>query len=121
MVAHYNVTILYGPSVQSRSNIFFLKQIKVKFDEEYVKCPEANPCKYHCVAITGIKPAGWLGTSEERYEIKNYGGQDDKHRYIPVNLPFVEVMQKEFNDISQGFNAISGNLSVLEGIVSYNL
>ena len=75
----------------------------MKFDEGYIECQELNPCKYHCVAITGITSAGWL--SEEKYEIKNYGGKDDKHKYIPVNLPFLQVMWKEFERISLSFKS----------------
>ena len=69
----------------------------MKFDEHYINCQEANPCKYHCVAITGIEPAGWR--SEERYIIENYGGKEDRHKYIPVSLPFLEVMRMEFDGI----------------------
>ena len=75
----------------------------MKFDEGYIECQEVNPCKYHCVAITGITPAGFF--TEEKYEIKNYGGKDDKHRYIPVNLPFLQVMQMEFERISLSFQS----------------
>ena len=72
-------------------------------NKEYIQCQEANPCKYHCVAITGITPAGLLGLKEEKYEIKNYGGREEKHRYIPVNLPFLEVIKKELDGISLSF------------------
>ena len=77
----------------------------MKFDQEYIECQEGNPCKYHCVAITGITPAGLLGFKEEKYEIKNYGGKDDKHKYIPVNLPFLQVMWMEFDRISLSFKS----------------
>lgn len=79
------------------------KLIKVKLNEEYILCQEANPCKYHCVAITGLTSTGIPGFREEKYEIKNYGGREDKHKYIPVNLPFLQVIKKELDDISLSF------------------
>ena len=68
-----------------------------------------NPCKFHCVAITGIRPAGFYGLSyhDEGYELKNYGGKEDKHNYIPVKLPFLQVMQREFHQISYSFKSAS--------------
>ena len=86
------------------------KLIKVKFDEKYFDYHD--PCKYHCVAITGIKPAGFYGLTyhDERYEVKNYAGKEDKHKYklyIPVNMPFLQVMHVEFNRISYSFKSVS--------------
>ena len=91
------------------------KLIKVNFDEDYVNSQEGNPCKYHCVAITGITRPGWLGFQEEKYEIKNYGGKDEKHKYIPVNLPFLEVIWKEFDKISFSFKSLSSKLRIVPG------
>ena len=87
----------------------------MKFDENYIDSQDVDPCKYHCVAITGITQPDWLGFQEEKYEIKNYGGKDEKHKYIPVNMPFLEVIWKEFDKISFSFKSISSKLKIVPG------